>query len=606
MAAPIDLSAFKETLIVLAAAGVVIPVFRRMRIAPVLGFILVGMAIGPFGLGALVSQAPWLDPFVMTDSKDIAPLAELGVALLLFMIGLEMSFERLTMMRKIVFGLGSAQLGLSALAIAGVAYMFVRDVPAAVTLGLALSMSSTAIIIQVLSDAKQLTKPAGRASFGVLLFQDIAVVPILFAVGVLGAQGAQGEAVDWARFGAALFQAAFAVAALVALGRLALRPLFRMVASGGGADSFMAACLLVIVASSIAMAMAGLSMAMGALIAGLLLAETEYRRQIEVTIEPFKGLLLGVFLLSIGMSIDLPLIMAAPLLFLAAAIGLIAAKALIVLGLGPLFGLRPGVALQTGLLLGPGSEFTFVIVGVASASALIDPASSKFTLALAALTMVLIPSLRRMGQWSDRRIDPAPVNEIEAMPVMDTQNATPRVLICGFGRVGQVVAAMLTKHGIPYLAIDGDAKQVSRARALGAPVAWGDASNLAFLRRCDIAHARALVVTIDGPGKAQDIVATARQECPNLIIVCRAKDGRHAAQLYRTGATDAVPETTEASLVLCEQLLVDLGVPMGYVIASVHDKRAEIRAEIQAHAPEAQVRASRLQRIRTSTQKELD
>jgi CPA2 family monovalent cation:H+ antiporter-2 len=606
MAAPIDLSAFKETLIVLAAAGVVIPVFRRMRIAPVLGFIFVGMAIGPFGLGALTGQAPWLDPFVMTDTKEIAPLAELGVALLLFMIGLEMSFERLTMMRKIVFGLGAAQVSLSALAIAVVAYLFVDDVPAAVTLGLALSLSSTAIIVQVLSDAKQLTKPAGRASFGVLLFQDIAVVPILFAIGVLGAQGAQGGPVDWARFGAALLQAAFAVAVLVALGRVALRPLFRMVASGGGSDSFMAACLLVIVASSIAMAMAGLSMAMGALIAGLLLAETEYRRQIEVTIEPFKGLLLGVFLLSIGMSIDLPLILAAPLLFLAAALGLIAAKALIVMGLGPFFGLRPGVALQTGLLLGPGSEFTFVIVGVASASALIDPASGKFTLALAALTMVLIPSLRRLGQWSDRRIDPALTAELNIMPERANADDAPRVLICGFGRVGQVVAAMLTKHAIPFLAIDGDTKQVSRARARGAPVAWGDASNLDFLRRCDIANARALVVTIDAPGKAQDIVAAARQENPGLIIVCRARDGRHAAELYRKGATDAVPETTEASLVLCEQLLVDLGVPMGYVIASVHDKRAEIRAEIQAGAPDAQVRGSRLQRIRSTSPKEVE
>jgi CPA2 family monovalent cation:H+ antiporter-2 len=597
MAAPVDISAFKETMIVLAAAGVVIPVFRRLKIAPVLGFIFVGMAIGPFGLGALAGRAPWLDPFVMTDAKEIAPLAELGVAVLLFMIGLELTFERLTTMRRIVFGLGSVQVGVSALLIGLAAYRFVRDIPAAVTLGLALSLSSTAIIIQVLSEQRQLAKPAGKASFGVLLFQDIAVVPILFGVSVLGAQG--GDAA-WGKFGAALVQATIAVGALVALGRLALRPLFRMAAGSGGSDSFMAACLLVVVASSIAMAMAGLSMAMGALIAGLLLAETEYRGQIEVTIEPFKGILLGVFLISIGISIDLGLILSAPLLFVAAAAALIAVKTLVVFCAGPQFGLRSGVALKTGLLLGPGSEFTFVILSVASASALISPEAAKFALALAALTMVLIPALLRLGQWSDKKLDPAPQATIAELPQDQIEAGAPRVLICGFGRVGQVVAAMLTTHNVPYLAIDSDAKAVSRARDKGLPAAWGDAANAAFLQRCDIAKARALVVTLDAPQKAKEIVELARSQNPGLIIVCRARDAKHAAALYRVGATDAVPETTEASLVLCEQLLVDLGVPMGYVIASVHDKRAELRAQIQAEAPEAQVRASRLQRVRAS------
>jgi CPA2 family monovalent cation:H+ antiporter-2 len=597
MAAPIDLSSYKETLIVLAAAGVVVPIVQRLKISPVLGFIVVGMAIGPFALGALAQQQTWLEPFVMTDPKDIAPIAELGVALLLFMIGLELSFERLMMMRRLVFGLGAGQVVLSALAIGFVAYFLLQDIAASVVVGLALALSSTAVIIQVLAEKRQLQKPVGRASFGVLLFQDIAVVPILFAVGVLGASA--GDAA-WGKFGLALLQATIAIVAIVVLGRILLRPLFRMVAGAGNPESFMAACLLVIMGASLATAIAGLSMAMGALIAGLLLAETEYRRQIEVTIEPFKGLLLGVFLISIGMGIDLVQVMSQPHWFVLAGLALIAVKAVIVAGLGRAFGLPLPTAARAGLLLGPGSEFTFVIIGLAAATGLLAREPADFILALAALTMTSIPLMSRLGDWSAKKLTRNTGAEAIAVLPDAFDETRPRVLICGFGRVGQVVAAMLDKHETPYLAIDGDAKLVSRQRALGRQIAYGDASQIELLKKCDIDHARALVITLDAPSKAGEIVKTARSARPDLLIVARARDAKHAAQLYRDGATDAVPETTEASLVLCEQLLVDLGVPMGYVIASVHDKRAEMRAEIQALAPEAAVRAARLQRVKVS------
>ena len=386
--------------------------------------------------------------------------------------------------------------------------------------------------------------------------------------------------------------------AMVILGRIVLRPLFRMVAGANSPESIVALSLLVILGASIATAAAGLSMAMGALIAGLLLAETEYRRQIEVTIEPFKGILLGVFLISVGMSIDLPRIAAAPLVFVAAGAALVAVKALIVTGLGRAFGLPLGVSMQAGLLLGPGSEFTFVIIGLASHVGLVSPEVTAFVLSVAASTMVLVPVLERVGLWSGRRLTPpTPAPDIAALPELAAEDAA-RVIVCGFGRVGQTVAAMLETHKTPYLAIDSDAKAVGKHRSAGKPIAFGDATRIEFLRVCDIAHARALVVTLDTPQAAADIVAAARAERPDIIIVARARDARDAARLYRLGATDAVPETTEASLVLCEQLLVDLGVPMGYVIASVHDRRAEQRAEIQAMAPEANVRRSRLVRAR--------
>jgi monovalent cation:H+ antiporter-2, CPA2 family len=599
MAGALDLSSFQEPLVILTTAGVVIPLFRRFRISPVIGFILVGVLVGPYALGALAGQLPWLTHVVITDPESIATIAELGVVLLMFMIGLELSFERLNMMRKLVFGMGALQVISCALAIGAVAYVVVGDMTAAIVLGLALSVSTTAVIVQTLSETKRLTKLVGRSTFAVLLFQDLAVVPMLFAVSVLGSQ--TGGSVVGA-FGIAMVQAAVAVVAIVVLGRLALRPLFRMVAGSGGAENFMAASMLVILGAGIATATAGLSMAMGALIAGILLAETEYRRQIEVTIEPFKGLLLGVFLISVGMSIDIPRILDAPALFVSLALGIVAGKALIVTVLGRLFGLPLGVALQSGLLLGPGSEFTFVIVGLATHLGILSDDLAALALAVAAVTMTLVPVLERIGAWTEKRFvaDAADAPQIAALPDVQPEGEG-RVIVCGYGRVGQTVAAMLETHKMPYLAVDMDAREVSRWRGKGKPVAYGDATRVEFLRLCDIEHARALVVTLDSPAAAAEIVEAARSERPDLIIVCRARDARDAARLYRLGATDAVPETTEASLVLCEQLLVDLGVPMGYVIASVHDRRAEQRAEIQAMAPDATVRRARLTRSKTQT-----
>ncbi|MBT9446108.1 MAG: cation:proton antiporter [Hyphomonadaceae bacterium] len=596
MAASLDLSSFQEPLVILAAAGVVIPLFRRLKLSPVVGFILVGLLVGPYVLGALADDVPWLRHVVITEPESIATIAELGIVLLMFMIGLELSFERLNMMRRLVFGLGGLQVGLSALAIGAAAYAVQPNLISSIVLGLGLSMSTTAVILQTLSDTKRLTKSVGRTTFAVLLFQDLAVVPVLFAVSVLGAKG-DGSVVG--AFGLAMVQAAVAVVVIVILGRIVLRPMFRMVAGAGASESFMAASLLVILGAGIATATAGLSMAMGALIAGILLAETEYRRQIEVTIEPFKGLLLGVFLISVGMSIDLPRIFAAPVLFVSVAFAVVAAKALIVTGLGRLFGLPLGVSMQSGLLLGPGSEFTFVIIGLALQLDLISSDLAALALGVAATTMTLVPLLERIGVWTERRLPAKPAMD-PSIAVLPDVSAPPagRVIICGFGRVGQTVAAMLETHDTPYLAVDQDAKEVSKHRGRGKPIAYGDATRIEFLRLCDIAHARAVVVTLDSPAAAAEIVTAARAERPDILIVCRARDARDAARLYKLGATDAVPETTEASLVLCEQLLVDLGVPMGYVIASVHDRRAAQRAEIQAMAPDATVRRVRLTRAR--------
>lgn len=601
MAIPVDPSAFKEALIILSAAAIVIPLFHRLKVSPVLGFLLVGMAVGPFGLGMLVQFFPWINVGVITDRQMIAPVAEMGVVLLLFTIGLELSLERLALMARLVFGLGLAQVMLSACVIGWIAFFIGFPPPVAFVIGLALALSSTAVIIQVLQEEKKLQTSAGRQAFAVLLFQDIAVVPILLTVKVLAAK--QSGSIFIA-FSVAVLQATICIAIIFILGRLFLRPLFRSVARTRSPELFMAACLLVIVATGLAASIAGLSMALGALIAGLLLAETEYRRQIEVMVEPFKGLLLGVFLISAGMSIDLQRIAAAPLFIVSAVLGLVLIKTVIIASLVRIGGQSWSIGLRAGLLLGPGSEFSFVVIGSALALGLLDSSVSDSVLIVAALSMTLIPLLSKIGGWSHLRFSSAVRTSPElAEPLpADTQS---RVLIAGFGRVGRVVASMLEAHQQPYIAIDADSERVLKARKSNANVYFGDAANIDFLRRCGLESARALVVTLDSAEIVADVVKAARQELPDLLIIARARDSLHAAQLYRAGATDAVPETIEASLQLSEAVLVDIGVPMGPVIASIHEKRAEFRGQVQNMAPDADVKILSRKRLRDVSPRQL-
>jgi CPA2 family monovalent cation:H+ antiporter-2 len=594
METPVDPAAFKELLIVLGAAGVVIPLFHRLRISPVLGFMLVGAAVGPFGLGRLSTVLPWLSVVTIADPEAIAPIARLGVVLLLFMIGLELSFERLWLMRRLVFGLGALQLTLCTAALAGAVWLVTGNAGAAIVLGLAGALSSTAVVLQVLASGKRLGTPLGRAGFAMLLFQDLAVVPMLFALGML-ASGASRASMGG--FGLAIAKALLAVAAIVFLGRATLRPLFRSVARTRSPELFMAACLLVVLGTALATASAGLSMALGALIAGLLLAGTEFRRQVEVTIEPFKGLFVGVFLISIGLGIDGARIAAAPGAILGGAAMLVGIKLAIIALLARLFGLPWAMGLQAGLLLGPGGEFSFVVLSVALTEGLLGRATAEPALAIAALTMALIPAL----SWVGARLAPRLARAAERDPALAAsvpQDGTARVVIAGFGRVGQTVASMLDMHRIAYVALDQDPDRVSRERRAGKPVYYGDIRQAALLRQLDLDTARALVVTLDEPQATREIVAAARAERSDLVIVARARDASHAAALYRAGATDAVPETIEASLQLSEAVLVDVGIAMGPVIASIHEKRAEIQAGIKAMAPEAEIRTLGHRRLR--------
>jgi monovalent cation:H+ antiporter-2, CPA2 family len=543
---------YKDLVLFLATAGIAAPLFKRLKINPILGFLLAGVILGPFGLGRFIPVAPWLNHVTVDKPDEIAQLAEFGVVFLLFMIGLELSWERLRLMRKLVFGLGAVQVIGCSLALGAAAMLMGLPPVAALTIGAALALSSTAIAMPVLAERRRLHSEAGRATFSVLLFQDLAVAPILITLAILG----RGHGSFQLRDLLSLVPAGVGLGVIVLVGRLALRPMMKSVAKAKSEEMFMAACLLVIIGAGLVSALSGLSMALGAFVAGVLLAETEYRHEVEVKIEPFKGLLLSLFFVSLGIRLDLSLLVAHPALILGTAVGLLAVKAAIVVGGGLVMGLDRRAAIEAGLILAAGGEFAFVLLDAAT------------------LTMFLIPALAALGGRIGRR---APVAQPSEAPSQHVGEPAGQVLIVGYGRVGKLVSDMLGRHDLPWLAVERDARLVEQGRREGGHIYYGDASRLELLERCGLSTAKAVIVTMDAPESAEAVVASARGARPDVSIVVRARDARHAARLYELGATDAVPETIEASLQLSEAALVDIGVPMGLVIASIHERRDEYR-----------------------------
>ena len=558
-----------DALVILGAAGIVIPVFARFRITPVIGFILVGLLVGPYGLGRMVYANEWLTWVTITDPEGLEPFAEFGIILLLFTIGLELSFNRLWAMRKLVFGLGALELlvigGLLTAALA----MMGQYWTGALGLGLALALSSTALCLQIVGTQT----PVGRAALAMLLFEDIAIVPIIFMLGALapyaGSDGMEG-----------LFETIWVglvvVVAMMAIGRFALPRLFAQAARTKSPELFLAASLLVVIGASLATSLVGLSPIVGALVAGLLIAETEYHSEVEGIMEPFKGLALGVFLITVGMGIDLFTIWDNLVPIALAVVGVLTLKAVVTGVLLRLMGARRGTAVETGILMASPSETTLIVLAAASSALLIQQGPAQFWQIVTAIGLTRTPLLARFGNMLGRQVEP-----IAERGPASAQTGEPPAIIVGCGRVGRLVAQMLTRHGKPYLAIDSDSDQVANCKRQGYNALFANAARLDVLDRLGVAKAPAVILTMDEPVLAQRITRTLRAAYPELPILARARDSTHAAALYRAGASTAVPETLESSLQLSEAVLVDLGVAMGPVIASIHEKRDELRELIR-------------------------
>ncbi|WP_448189508.1 monovalent cation:proton antiporter-2 (CPA2) family protein [Azospirillum sp. sgz301742] len=545
-----------DVLLLLLSAIVLVPLFRALRIPAVLAYLIAGVVLGPHTPGPVV------------DPELPGVLAEFGVVFLLFAVGLELPLSRLQAMRRFIFGLGMLQVVATTAAIGVAAWALGLDSSAALVVGGALAFSSTATVLKVLVERGETVARFGRVSVAVLIFQDLAVVPLLTLLPLLAGDAANlPEALA-----VALAKGVAAIVGIMLLGRYVVRPAYRFVASANSPEVFTAANLFLVLAVGLLTAQAGMSMALGAFLAGLLLADTAYRHQVEADIEPFRGLLLGLFFVTVGMSLDLPFMARKVEIVLALTAALLVGKSLLLFVLCRVSGLGTANALRVGLLLAQGGEFAFVVVSRAVGLHILDGDDGQTLTTVVALSMALTPAIGLMAHnlaetWERRWGS-------EAFRV-ETSDVKGHVLIAGYGRVGRTVAHILTRHGIPYVALDLDAHRVAAMRDGGRPIYYGDATHGGVLRAAGVERARAAVVTVNRPALAEKAVDAIRRHAPHLPIITRAHDLAQFGRLKSSGASSVVPETIEASLQMAGLVLRSAGVPA----EAVDDALDELRKD---------------------------
>lgn len=532
--------ALSQILVILAFAVLAVIVFHALRLSAVLGYLAAGALIGPHALG------------LVRDVETIDRLGELGVVFLLFSVGLELSLERLAEMRRQVFGLGLAQVAVTGVVLWAALRALGVGGPAAVVLAGGLALSSTAVVLRILHDGGEMGTDSGRLALAVLLFQDLSVVPLIAAVPLLSAGGA-----TLARsLAVAIGTAAVVLVAIMVVGRVVVRPLLRLVAASRTPEVFTGIALLLVLGIGWATDQAGLSMALGAFLAALLISGTEYRHQVEGDIEPFRGLLLALFFMSVGMSLDAgELVRNAPLV-LGGAAALLMLKAAMLSALALAFGSRPAAAARLGLSLAQGGEFAFVLFALAAASGTLPAAHARTATLVVAVTMALTPMLVAVGRRIERRGAARSAPELERAAGLKA-----RVLIAGFGRVGQTMGRLLAERGVPFVALDMDPALVETARRRGLPAFYGDSCRAEVLRAVGAGALQAAVVTLDAPAAAERAVAALRRENARVPVLVRARTPAHSGRLLDAGATAVVPELVEGSLQLGEELLLALEVP---------------------------------------------
>ncbi|WP_299014558.1 monovalent cation:proton antiporter-2 (CPA2) family protein [uncultured Caulobacter sp.] len=543
-----------QTLVYLGAAVVSVPIAKRLGLGSVLGYLIAGVVIGPYALSLVGAQA------------DVMKFAEFGVVILLFLIGLEVRPTMLWDMRKAIFGFGGAQVVGTAIAIAAAALALGLPWQTALAVGLVLAMSSTAIVLQTLDEKGLRQGPVGRAAFGVLLLQDLAVIP-LFALLPLLATVAPAAHADgghgggnlvthlpvWAQ-GLSVFAA---VAAVVGGGRYLVRPVFRFIAKARLREIFTASALLIVVAVASLMQIVGLSPALGAFLAGVVLAESEFRRELETDIEPFRGLLLGLFFITVGAGVDLPLIARQPLLLVGLVLGLMALKFLVLYGLALLFGAPKRGAMAVAAALAQGGEFAFVLLSFTVGAGVIGASLAALLTAAVAVSMALTPVAMILYERVAALMDAAIPDVVP--DTGDFDESEPDIIIAGFGRFGQIAGRMLSANGFKSTVLDSDIEQIELLRRFGRRVHYGDATRLDLLRQAGADRARMLIVALDDREKTVELVETARKAFPDLIILARAWDRRHAYDLLANGADAVERETFESALALGATALQKLG-----------------------------------------------
>ena len=546
----------------LAATVIVVPLFRRFRLSAVLGYLAAGVVIGPWGLA------------LFRDVDNVLHFAEFGVVLLLFVIGLELQPSRLWVMRRSVFGAGLAQVLLTSAVLAAAAHALGQPWPAALVIAFALSLSSTALILQVLAERGELASRHGRTAFAVLLFQDIAIMPALVVLPMLGGEG--GGTLDWR----SLVLPVAALLATVLAGRYVLRPALRVVAGTRVQEAFTAAALLVVVGTALLFQYASLSMALGAFIAGVLLADSEYRHELEADIEPFKGLLLGLFFIAVGMSANLGVLADRPLAVLGLTAGYFACKILAVWAAARLTRHTGATAWRLAVALAGGGEFAFVLFTLAAGSGLMARETADLLVIVVTLSMAAAPSLIALADRVARRMAPD-----ATLPLFDRiEPGEPRVLIAGFGRFGQIVARVLRARRIPFTALEVSQAQIDFVRRFGNKLYYGDASRLEVLRAAGAGRAQVLVLAIDDVEASVRTAVLVRRHFPQLRVLARARNRQHAFRLMDAGVAEIWRETLASSLEVAEAALVAIGTPRDTAAAQVRRFRAHDEETLLAQA----------------------
>ena len=555
-----------NTLIFLSAAVLVVTLVKRVLKSPFLGYLLAGLLIGPFGLN------------IIKEVSQTKHLAEFGVVFLLFTIGLELSWERLASLKRYVFGLGAAQVFITSAVIAFIVnFGFNLPLDISIIIGAGLSLSSTAVVVQILTERGDLASRYGRVSFSILLFQDLAFVLFLVLVNFLThEEGEIGTGQLFIALGVSIIKGIVVLVAIGFLGRVLLRPIYRFVATTKNSELFVAMTLLLILFTGYATNYAGLSMELGAFLAGLLLAETEYRHQVETDIHPFRGLLLGLFFMSMGMGIDVRLFWDHLFVISGLLVSLLFGKFLIVFLLSKFFKLWWSTSLRIGILLSAGGEFAFVLFAPSAASNLFPPDIVPILYLIVAISMALTPLLGYLGKLLSNLVSPFE-SKTNAITIQEeTGDLTSHVVIVGFGRIGNIIARLLNDQMIPFVAIDMNMARVAAGRKSNFPVFFGDARRAEIFHAIGISRAKAVVLTLDQPGTVSRAVMTLKRNFPKIPIFVRAHDNEHAEKLKKTGAMVVVPEMLEPSLQLGAQILLLTGITKEQVNKSVEALRHKL------------------------------
>jgi glutathione-regulated potassium-efflux system ancillary protein KefC len=531
-----------EASILLFAAVVAVPLFQKLRLGSVLGYLAVGVLLGPSVL------------HVVHDAEHTLHVAEFGVVLLLFLIGLELQPSRLWEMRSDVFGWGGLQVAITTTALAALGLAAGLSPGTAAVAGFALSLSSTAFALQVLAEKNELTAPHGQKAFGILLFQDMAAIPALALIPLLG--GRLGEGMDTMAAVRSVGIALAAIALVVFVGRYLVRYVFRWVMGSRVRELSSACALLLVVGTALAMTKVGLSPALGAFLAGVLLADSEYRHELEADVEPFKGLLMGLFFMAVGMNANLDVIVRQPGVVVLATVGLIAVKGAVLFGLANRCGLNRTSGLSLAIAISQGGEFAFVLFGVARTSSVMTPELHDLLVVVVTASMIATPLLFLLRDAWLRR-----TARVASQPFDDIRSHDPQVIIAGFGRYGQIVGRVLRTRHIRFTALDVNSEDITFLRKFGNQVFYGDASRVDLLRAAGADKAKVLVVAVDQQEASLQIVRVARANFPHLRIMARARNRPHAFELLAEGVEDHVRETLGSSLETAESLLQHLGMP---------------------------------------------